>query len=148
MTVSLKEIFDLKKQKEKIDSDIASLQQESKTIDAKIEELNAILLSELTEMEATEYAEGDFVAAKFSRQNVGYKNEADVINYLKNNLNSQYIKTKITESIDKVALKKALKSDTTLSEALDDMMYTTATEYVVVTDIENYKKMLEHINGQ
>ena len=64
---------------------------------------------------------------------------------MKEKYDGKYIKTKITESLDKTNLKKAIKTDAALAKALEDMTVTNVTEYVVVQDIINNEKMLEHI---
>ena len=87
------------------------------------------------------------VVSVVSKSNVGYKNENEVIKYLKENYNGNYIKVKTTESLDKTALKKAIKSDSVLKESLDPMIEETKTTYAVVTDFDNYEKMLEHIEA-
>ena len=56
--------------------------------------------------------------------------------YLGEKYNGQYIKTKVTENLDKNALKKAIKTDMALAEALESMTVKSITEYVVVTDVE------------
>ena len=88
----------------------------------------------------------NLVAAIFKKENIGYTSDSAVLDYLKANNRSDLIKVKVTESLDKVALKKALKTDAALSESLEAMTVHSITEYVVVTSEANYEKMLEHIN--
>ncbi len=117
---------------------------------AEVEKLSEELLSELksSNTHVYELADKQLVAEKFARENVGYTSESDVLNWLKTNLNGQFIKTKVTESLDKNALKKALKKDENLAKHLEAMTVKNITEYVVVTDFENHQKMLEHINDK
>lgn len=144
------EIFRLKKAAALVEASVADLKKIVADDNMQIDRLSLQLLNELTANNMTTYdwAAENLVVEKFVRENVGYTSDEDVLNYLKNNYASQYIKTKITESLDKNALKKAIKTDTKLSEALESMTVKSSTEYVVVTDSENHKKMLEHINEQ
>lgn len=144
------EIFRLKKAAALVEASVADLKKIVADDNMQIDRLSLQLLNELTANNMTTYdwAAENLVVEKFVRENIGYTSDEDVLNYLKNNYASQYIKTKITESLDKNALKKAIKTDTKLSEALESMTVKSSTEYVVVTDSENYKKMLEHINEQ
>ena len=143
----MQEIYKLKTiTKQKADT-LTALKEEITKDEAEIEKLSTELLEEFKNSDMKVYKLDSIVAEKFTKESVGYTSEADVMLYLKEKYQSNYIKTKITESIDKNALKKALKADTILAEALDSMTIKTATEYVVVTDVENHQKMLEHINA-
>lgn len=144
------EIFRLKKAAALVEASVADLKKIVADDNMQIDRLSLQLLNELTANNMTTYdwAAENLVVEKFVRENIAYTSDEDVLNYLKNNYASQYIKTKITESLDKNALKKAIKTDTKLSEALESMTVKSSTEYVVVTDSENHKKMLEHINEQ
>ena len=141
----IKEIFELKKQKE----DLEQKQEEYKiqinnlnaTIDLKEKDLlNAMKAADTKEIDLT-----DIVATYFSKENVSYTSDAAVLSYLKENNYNDLITTKTTESLNKNALKKALKTDLNLSKALEDLTVTNLTEWVVVTTKENHDKMLEHI---
>jgi len=87
------------------------------------------------------------VAVRMHRTNTGYKDENAILTWLRQNLNGKFIKTKINESLDKVAFKKELKTNTELSEGVKEYIQSSVTDYVVVTNEENYKKMLEHIEN-
>lgn len=68
-----------------------------------------------------------------------------MLNYLKDNNYKNLITVKTTESINKNALKKELKTNENLQKALDNLTIKSITDYVVVTSKENHEKMLEHI---
>jgi len=144
------EIFKLKKAVTLNEAAVEHFKQDIDNDNTQIEKLSLELLNELTINGTSTYdwKSENLVAQKFVRDNVGYTSEAEVLNYLKNSYDGQCVKVKVTESLDKNALKKALKNDMKLSEALDSMTVKTITEYVVVTDSENHKKMLEHISEQ
>ena len=89
----------------------------------------------------------EIIATYFSKENIGYTSEKEVLQYLKDNNYTTLISSKTTESLNKNALKKALKEDADLSKALENMTVTTLTEWIVVTDKENHDKMLEHIES-
>ena len=144
----IQEIYGLKVVKKQKKESLEQIKLDIERLDNKIETLSQELLKEFKNNKLPRYTLDDknLIAEKFSRENIGYTSDSDVLNYLKTNYNSQYIKTKITESLDKNALKKAIKTDSVLAEALQSMTVKSVTEYIVVTDTENYKRMLEHIN--
>lgn len=142
----LQEIYNLKSQKEILDNQISTLKEQGESIAAAIDEKEVELLSKLDEQGLTELEADDLVCFKCSKKNVGYTDESQVINLLKNDYNGLFVKTKVSESIDKNALKKELKVNTTLQELLVPYINSSSTEYVVVTTKENKERMLEHIN--
>ena len=146
----IEDIFNLKTKEKSNESILDNMKENISKDKEQIENLSKELLLELNNINETQYEILDkkLVAQKFSKESVGYSDEAAVIAYLKEKYQANYIKTKITESLDKNALKKALKKDENLAKYLEDMTVRNTTEYVVVTDFENYQKMLEHIDGK
>ena len=141
----IRTIYNLKREKENAEKVIAGLKLKISDLDENIDSLSNTLLKEMQGSEIEELNFEELVATVFKRENIGYKSDEDVLKYLKENYDGKYIKTKITESLDKTNLKKAIKTDTVLAKALEDMTTTSVTEYVVVQDIINHEKMLEHI---
>lgn len=139
-------IYAAKASKEIFEADMENLKFKINTLDADIEKHNEELLAELKSDGAAEYiSDTGLYANVFKKENIGYTSDADVLKYLKENNYNEYVKTKITESLDKRPLSKALKTDEKLAAALEAMTVKTTTEYVVVTNAENHQKMLEHI---
>jgi hypothetical protein len=124
-------IEDLKKQKEELESQLdlvdSGLLAEIKTLGKQEEEFDGLFLN------------------YFKKNTVAYTSDSDVLKYLKDNGFISLFKTKVTEVLDKNAIKKELKTNTVLKEALAQYIVDKVTEYVTVTDAENHKKMLEHI---
>lgn len=141
----IKDIYKAKETKEAIESKINDLKAELEQVEAYIEDCSNDLLNRMKSQETKEISVDNLVAETFTRENIGYTSDKDVLEYLKNNGYSQYVKTKVTESLDKTPLKKAIKADEKLAQALDSMTVKTISEYVVVTTKENHEKMLEHI---
>lgn len=142
----IKAIYEAKASKEIFEANIAELKCKIDALDADIEKHNEELLAELKEDGSLEYiSDTGLYANVFKKESVGYTNDADVLKYLKENNYNEYVKTKITESLDKRPLSKALKIDEKLAAALEAMTVKTTLEYVVVTSAENHQKMLEHI---
>ena len=141
----IKEIFDLKNQKKELEEKQNYYKEEISKVDTEIQLKEEDLLKAMKDAKETELVVNDIYATYFSKENVGYTSEKDVLNYLKENNYTTLISSKTTESLNKNALKKALKEDVNLSNALKDMTITSLTEWVVVTDKENHEKMLEHI---
>ena len=142
----IKAIYEAKASKEIFEANIAELKGKIDDLDADIEKHNEELLAELKEDGALEYiSDTGLYANVFKKESVGYTNDADVLKYLKENNYNEYVKTKITESLDKRPLSKALKTDEKLAAALEAMTIKTTLEYVVVTNAESHQKMLEHI---
>ena len=141
----IRTIYNLKREKENAERVVADLKLKIADLDENIDSLSSTLLREMQSSETKELKIDELVATVFKRENIGYKSDEDVLKYLKENYDGKYIKTKITESLDKTNLKKAIKTDAALAKALEDMTVTNVTEYVVVQDIINNEKMLEHI---
>lgn len=145
--ILISDIYDLKELKKQLEDVVTNLKSSISSIDAKIDEKEQALLEQmkLCGVDVDKDVE-NLVAAIFKKENIGYTSDSAVLDYLKANNRSDLIKVKVTESLDKVALKKALKTDAALSESLEAMTVHSITEYVVVTSEANYEKMLEHIN--
>lgn len=142
----IREIFDLKTKYKELENQENKIKEEKKSLEGRIEEQEKLLLDKMKENNSKEIDLGEVVATVFSRENIGYTSDKDVLEYLKKNNFNDLITTKITEAINKINLKKALKINAALAEALKNMTIKTTTEYVVVTNKENHIKMLEHIN--
>ena len=145
--ILISDIYALKEVKKQLEDVVTNLKSSISSIDTKIEEKEQALLAQMkaSGIELDKDVE-NLVAAVFKKENIGYTSDSAVLEYLKANNRSDLIKVKVTESLDKVALKKALKTDVALSESLDAMTVRSVIEYVVVTSEANYEKMLEHIN--
>ncbi len=141
----IKEIFELKQRKKALETEQESVKQEITTVDSEIDLKQKTLLEKMKESQTKEIDLGDIVATTFSKENISYTDDKDVLKYLKDNNYTSLITTKTTESINKNNLKKELKTNETLKEALDSMTVKSITEWVVVTDKENHIKMMEHI---
>ena len=146
MQLLIQEIYNLKSHREILEANLSTLKQQLADIDSRIEAKEVVLLSMLNEAKADEVEFENIVGFKQARKTVGYTSEADVISLLKSQYEGKYVKAKITESLDKNALKKALKSDEQLSSDLAPYMLNGTSEYVVVTTKENRDRMIEHIN--
>ena len=146
MQLLVQEIYNLKSHKEILESNIANLKQQLADLESRIDAKEAVLLTMLTEANSNEVEFENLVGFKQSKKTVGYTSESDVMALLKSQHEGKYIKSKLTESLDKNALKKALKSDEKLSTDLAPFILNGTTDYVVVTTKENRQKMLEHIN--
>ena len=141
----IKQIFHLEKSKKDLEEEQAKLKRDIDNLDIRIAEKKKDLLNAMKDKKELEVSVDDIVATYFSKENVSYTSEKDVLNYLKENNYTTLISSKTVESLNKNALKKALKEDIKLSEALKNLTTTSITEWVVVTDRETHQKMLEHI---
>lgn len=137
--MDLVKIYNLQVQKELLEKQLAEIEKEittEKTIAEKELDLKGI----------KEYSELGFYINKFSKSTIQYKDEAEDIKLLSEQYNGRFIKNKLSQSIDKNALKKELKTNIELKEKLDTQLETKVTSYVVVTDSLAHKLMLENIN--
>ena len=141
----IKEIFELQTKKKSLEAEQESVKTEITNIDNEISEKQKVLLEQMKSAETKEIDLGDIVATTFSKENISYTDEKDVLKYLKEHNYTTLITTKTTESLNKNNLKKELKTNEELKQALDSMTITKLTEWVVVTDKENHIKMMEHI---
>lgn len=143
----IQEIFNLKQHKEIIAANIEKLKAQLEQVTRVMDEKEATLLEKLSEAQLNECVCDDLVAFKQVRNNIGYTSDTDVVEILKSNFEGQYIRTKVTEALDKNALKKAIKSNETLQSALAPYIVNGTTENVIVTTLENRKRMLEHLEN-
>ena len=149
------EVKELIKKAFELDSAVEALEKEQEELkqkhDALVSERDALYVTLLTtfkEKKLTEEVVDDLHAAYFSKEDVTWLDDNGLLQALKDNGASKYIKvtTKTTTSIDKNALKKAFKEDVKLKEQYQKFYGTKLIEYVTVSTEENYQKMLEHIN--
>ena len=124
--------------------ELSDIKEKKEEIDQLIEENKAELLKLITSDEAIKV--DNLVAQRFHRENTGYTDEKKLIEFLKSNCDGKFIKTKVTESLDKNPLKKELKGNPEFKTLLSDFISEGFTDYVVVTTEDNYEKMFEHIN--
>ena len=141
----IKQIFQLERSKKDKEEEQAKLKEDISNLDTEIQEKKKLLLNAMKEAKSNEITTDDIVATYFSKENINYTSDKDVLDYLKQNNYNDLITVKTTESLNKNALKKALKTDNNLNKALEDMTVKSITEWVVVTDSETHQKMLEHI---
>ena len=140
-----RKIFDLKTEKEKLENEVEVYKARISDLDTQIEITEKDLLNAMKVANNKELDLGNIVATYFSKENVSYTSDSEVLKYLKDNNYTTLVTTKTTESLNKNALKKELKINETLSKALENLTVKTITEWVVVTTKENHQKMLEHI---
>ena len=141
----MKSAYALRKKKEELEAQVEKLKAEIDAIEDQLQTQNSQILAILKELKKDEVLEEGLYANLFSKEAIGYTSDKDVIAWLKANGYSSFVKSKVTESLDKNPLKKAIKADPKLAEALAGMTVRSTTEWVVVTDEENHAKMLEHI---
>lgn len=150
ITNEIKDLMHLIDVKQSMLEDIAKKKEEvlelEKVITNDLEIAKEKLLALITDDSAVKYDEAGLVAQRFHRANVAYTKDSDVVNWLKANFDGKFVRTKVTESLDKTPLKKELKINTVLQEGLKDFIVNNTTDYIVVTTEGNYAKMLEHMD--
>ena len=142
----LTEIHALSEQKAILENTLNELKNQIAALDTELNNHRSELEMQLKISGINEIEYDNLVAFIQTRNTTGYKSESDIIRILKESRDSQYIKTKVSESIDKNALKKALKTDSELTELLDPYIQKGTSDVLIVTTVENKIKMLEHIN--
>ena len=144
------EIYKLKAQKESLEDNISSLKHSIEEIDSIIENYRAELLSSMLQSDETLFYNNDstVVAVKETKDKVTWKNESLILKYLSENSDyKKFIRTKITESIDKVNLKKEMKTNTELQENLKESIIIEPSNTVMVIKKEDYERLLEEIKS-
>ena len=149
MTVEerIKRIHELQDSIKEKENAIAELKAGVAILDNELDTLNDELLHEMISNGNKEIKVDDLVASYFCKSEFSYGDEKALLQYLKDHSMSSYITTKITESINKTALKKDLKTNQELKESLNNFVGDRQVEYVVVTTEENHQRMLEHIEN-
>lgn len=149
MTVEerIKRIHELQDSIKEKENTIAELKAGVAILDSELNTLNDELLHEMISNGNKEIKVDDLVASYFCKNEFSYSDEKALLQYLKDHSMNSYITTKLTESINKTALKKDLKTNQDLKESLNDFVGDRKVEYVVVTTEENHQRMLEHIEN-
>ena len=105
----IKEIYQLKQQKKDLEKEQEDIKSKVNTIDTEIEGKQKLLLEKMKASDKKVVDLGDIVAETFSKENISYKDDKDVLKYLKDYNYTSLISTKITESINKNNLKKEFR---------------------------------------
>ena len=137
--------YNAQKERDQQESIIAEAKDKIASLDTDITNYKNELLELLTDYDPFFGADDNMLAVRMCRTATGYKDEKGLISFLRQNYNGKFVKSKVTESLDKVPLKKELKINEKLAEDLKPYIENSTVPYIVVTDQENYKKMLEHI---
>lgn len=143
----IKKAYDLKLKSEELQKKQEELKTELTTIQTESDSLLNEILIEMKNESLVEKENDDLVAQYFCKNEFSYGDEKNLLSKLQELSLNQYIKVVTTTktSIDKISLKKALKTDLSLKESLKDFVGDRTTEYVVVTTKEKHQRMLEHI---
>lgn len=147
LTESINQSYELRQEIKKLEEQEAEIKSKKELLQSELDLVDSGLLEEIKKLGKEEVEADGLFLNHFKRVNIGYSDESEVLKYLKENGFSKLFKTKVTESLDKNAIKKELKTNNSLQEALSKYIVEKLSEYVTVTDTENHKKMLEHING-
>ena len=137
--------YNAQKERDKQEAIIAEAKDKIASLEADINSYKNELLELITDYDPFIGADDNMLAVRMAIKATGYKDEKGLIEFLKNNYEGKFIKSKVTESLDKVPLKKELKTNAQLSKDVEPFIENSTVPYIVVTDQENYKKMLEHI---
>ena len=142
----IKKIFSLQESKAKLEEAQTKLKDDISVLDTEIQETKKELLNAMKAVNSSEVVTDDMLyATQFSKETIAYKDEQEVLAWLKNNNYSNLVTVKTTETLNKKEINKLIKTDEALKTGLDNLTTTTKTEWVVVTNQENHEKMLEHI---
>lgn len=138
------QVYALRLQKEALEKQIEELKSQVVELESQIDPLNQEILNDIDEQGVVEliFEDDDLTINKFSKETKGY-NEVETIKYLKEH-NLPFINVK--ETLNKKDLNKELKTNKELEESLKPLYEIKTTSWVVVTNLENHTKMLEHIN--
>ena len=138
-------ITTLQKTKEEKENQLAELKKELEALSVNIDTYKDELLANMKDDNTQEYSANGFTAGIMTRKDASYKDEKAILEWLKENNQEKFVKTKVTESIDKVALKKEFKINESFQTNLKDYMEPKVTEYVVVTTSEKFNEMMTHV---
>lgn len=137
--------YNAQKERDQQEAIMAEAKNKVASLEADISNYKNELLELITDYDPFFGADDNMLAVRMARTATGYKDEKGLIDFLKKNYEGKFIKSKVTESLDKVPLKKELKTNAQLSKDVEPFIENSTVPYIVVTDQENYKKMLEHI---
>lgn len=147
MNEVVKKSFELRQKIKECEALIEAKKAEIAQLEADLAPIDQQLLEYIKKENVQELQFEKLFLNHVAKTTIGYTSDADVIAYLKENGYNKYVKTKVTESLDKTNLKKELKTNEVLKGNLDNFIVEKLTEYVVVTNEENHAKMIEHIES-
>ena len=137
--------YQLRQQIKDLENQEADIKARKAILESELDLIDSDLLAEIKTLGKQEIEANGLFLNHFKKVTVGYTSDSDVLKFLKDNGFNSLFKTKVTEALDKTAIKKELKTNEALKEALSQYIVEKLTEYVVVTDAENHQRMLEHI---
>lgn len=143
MVADQQELDGLNAQLDRLNENAKLLKLEIAEVQERLDNAKEIVKNVLSSGE--EYHSQNMVFKKCERENVGYTDEKELLQYLKEHNYVKYITTKTTESLSKNPLKKDLKNLPELREELNAFILDGKTEYLVFTSEDSFAKMLEHI---
>lgn len=141
----IREIYNLQQQRDRFNVNAQKLKDQISNVDELIDAKKAELMQMVKDAGVNEVNHDELVCIRVEKPSVGYTSEADVMSMLKEKYSGKYINVKVTESIDKRGLKKALKEDINLHNDLSSFIEDKTTEYLVITTAENRARMLEYM---
>ena len=111
--------YNAQKERDKQEAIIAEAKDKIASLEADINSYKNELLELITDYDPFIGADDNMLAVRMARKATGYKDEKGLIEFLKNNYEGKFIKSKVTESLDKVPLKKELKTNAQLSKDVE-----------------------------
>lgn len=142
----INKFYETKLEKEAIDNQINELKEKSNILETTLEELRYEITKELKEKSLDSFiTNNQFIAVYSEKLSTTWVNELEIKNKLKANGYDKFIKPKLTESLDKNAIKKALKIDSKLHNLIGPSIIQEPKSTAIITTVENYQKMISEI---
>ena len=141
----IEKIYQLQTNKENLEKQKNEIQANIDALDAELEASKAELLKQMQSDGVNTFTADDIKAGTFHRKDIAWLDDKALLEYLTSTGQEQYINTKVTKSVAKAALKKAMKTNEPLKESLSPYFGYKETDYVIVTTTDNFDAMLKHI---
>ena len=143
MEALINTFYQTKLEKEAIDAQVKELKEKADALEITLDTLRADITQRLKEQSLDSFTTANqFIAVYSEKLATTWVNETAIKNQLRANGYDKFIKPKVTESLDKNAIKKALKVDPDLYKLVAPSIIQEPKGTTIITTVENYQKMV------
>ena len=148
MNELINNFYKLKEEKESIDQHIKELKQQSDSLACMLDDLRNQITSKLREQSLESFTtDQNYIAVYSEKLSTTWVDEEQIKKQLLENGYEKFLKSKTTQSLDKNAIKKALKTDSELYKLVANSIVQEPKQSALITTVENYEKMLSEMQN-
>lgn len=148
MNELINNFYKLKEEKESIDQNIKELKQQSDSLACMLDDLRNQITGKLREQSLESFTtDQNYIAVYSEKLSTTWVDEEQIKKQLLENGYGKFLKSKTTQSLDKNAIKKALKTDSELYKLVANSIVQEPKQSALITTVENYEKMLSEMQN-